>query len=90
MDTGEKKELVPEKEIESPIDNLKIPSPGEDLLERIRKKEILEDKKETEYASKIINGVEVVDVKAVPSKEKLSVDKFGIPESKERRTWDRI
>jgi len=41
------------------------------------------------YASRVIDGVEVVDVKAVP-KEKPVLNKFGIPEPRERRTWDRI
>jgi hypothetical protein len=34
--------------------------------------------------------VEVVDVKAIPAVEKPVLDKFGIPEPKGRRTWDRI
>jgi hypothetical protein len=91
LDQGDKKELVPEKDEESSIEKLKPQSPGEDLLERIRKKEILEEKQEpAEYASRIIDGVEVVDVKAIPKKERISLDKFGIPELKERRTWDKI
>jgi hypothetical protein len=37
----------------------------------------------------IIDGVEVIDVKSIPKKIK-KVDKFGIPETKERLNWDRI
>ena len=50
------------------------------------KKEV--KKKENQYASKIIDGVEVVDVKAIP----IKVDKFGIPspEADQRKTWDKI
>jgi hypothetical protein len=92
LEQGDTKELVPEKDDQSSIDNLKTPSPGEDLLERIRRKEILEEPVEDrdQYSSKIIDGVEVVDVKAIQKKEKPGLDKFGIPEPKGRRTWDRI
>ncbi|HRT03456.1 MAG TPA: hypothetical protein P5513_05910 [Candidatus Diapherotrites archaeon] len=41
------------------------------------------------FASKIVNGVEVVDVKAIP-KDNPILNRFGIPETKERRTWDKI
>lgn len=91
MEPTEEKELVPLEE-KSSIEEFIPPSPGEDLLERIRKKELAEEEKiaDNYYASKIIDGVEVVDVKAVPSKEKPKLDKFGIPEPNERRTWDKI
>jgi hypothetical protein len=72
---------------------LRTVSPGEDLLERLKKEELDNTKKiPDDYNSKIIGGVEVVDVKAVPKKntEKTKTDKFGIPEPKDRRTWDRI
>lgn len=62
------------------------------MIERIRKKEVNIDPssgKTENYASQVIDGVEVVDVKAVP-KEKPVLNKFGIPEPRERRTWDRI
>jgi len=52
--------------------------------------DIVEKRGDDGYASKIINGVEVVDVKAIPKKEQLHLDKFGIPEPKTRKTWDRI
>ena len=92
MEQGDTKELVPDKEDRSDIEKLKPQSPGEDLLERIRRKEILEDsaKNSDNYASQIIDGVEVVDVKAIPKKEKIPLDKFGIPEPNGRRTWDKI
>jgi len=55
-------------------------------MERIKKGEILqEEEKEPEiqdYASKVQDGVEVVDVKAIP--------KSGIPDIEKRKTWDKI
>jgi hypothetical protein len=46
-----------------------------------------EDNKD--YTGFVRDGVEVVDVKVVP-KEKLEVDKFGIPIRGPRKTWDKI
>jgi len=62
------------------------------LIDRIKKGEILKEEKKDEYASMIQNGVEVVDVKAVPSKEKVKIDRFGIPtpDADNRKSWDRI
>jgi len=37
----------------------------------------------------IIDGVEVIDAKAIP-KAKMKVDKFGIPVPENRLNWDRI
>ena len=93
QDTGVK-EPVPEKQPEIPTEELKKSSPGKDLMERIKKGEILveenEPAREHDFASFIKDGVEVVDVKAIPKKEKLKLDKFGIPIPENRQTWDRI
>lgn len=44
-----------------------------------------------EFTSMIKDGVEVVDVKVVPSeKDKVKLNKFGIPENKNRPTWNKI
>ena len=79
------------KESANPVEELIKPSPGEDLIERIKKEDILkkEEKEEkSNYVPLIIrDGVEVVDVKAIPKKK---TDKFGIPETGERLTWDKI
>jgi hypothetical protein len=101
------------------MEELKIPSLGKELIEKIKSGELLKETKEetiieetiieetmikeekpvveekdsipTEYASFIKDGVEVVDVKAIPKpNKKLSVDKFGIPISGNRSTWDKI
>jgi hypothetical protein len=37
----------------------------------------------------IIDGVEVIDAKAIPKKP-LKVDKFGIPIQENRLNWDKI
>ena len=39
--------------------------------------------KDNDYAGQIIDGVEVVDVKAIPTKE----TKLAVPEK--RKTWDK-
>ena len=54
---------------------------------------IIEDTKLNEYVGEIINGVEVVDVKAIERDKKPSVqlDKFGIPIQRgEYRNFDKI
>ena len=44
-----------------------------------------------EYVGGIVNGVEVVDVKAIEKKTPRKVDKFGIPiQPGEHRNFDRI
>jgi hypothetical protein len=62
--------------------------------EHIIKEEPIVEEKEpisNEYASMIKDGVEVVDVKAIPKSKKIvNVDKFGIPMSTNRSTWDKI
>ena len=58
-----------------------------------RRKELEKKKKKEaeEYVpSIIIDGVEVIDAKAIPKKEKIRLDKFGIPIPENRRTWDKI
>lgn len=52
-------------------------------------KKVEEEKKVDDYTSVIIDGVEVIDAKAV-SKEKFQLDKFGIPITKNRLNWDKI
>lgn len=57
-------------------------------MERIKKGEILKEEEEEEleidqYASKFRDGVEVVDVKAVPKG-------LNAPEIEKRKTWDKI
>ena len=56
-------------------------------MERIKKGEVvLEDSPPAnDFASMIHEGVEVVDVKAIP-KEGDS----GIPDIEERKTWDKV
>ena len=52
------------------------------MIDRIKKKEILEEEEETDgYAGRIVDGVEVVDVKAITGLE--------IPETEKRKTWDK-
>jgi len=47
--------------------------------------------KSDEYASIVRDGVEVVDVKVIPiEKDRVKLDKFGIPIPKSRKTWDKI
>ena len=64
------------------------------MIDKIKKGEILKDDKkkdDSDYASKIVDGVEVVDVKAIPAKDKnQNIDKFGIPIPENRKTWDKI
>jgi hypothetical protein len=62
--------------------------PETDIEEKLMKKAPSKKSKSSkdDYASSIINGVEVVDVKAIPA----PLDKFGIPVPKSRKTWDRI
>lgn len=65
-------------------------------MEKLNKeeKEKKEDKNKDndDFAGYIKDGVEVVDVKAVPrdKQEKPKVDKFGIPIPNKRTTWDKI
>ena len=56
-------------------------------MERIKKGEIvIEDEPITdEFASMIRDGVEVVDVKAIPKE-----GESGIPDIEERKTWDKV
>lgn len=62
-------------------------SPGKELIERIKKGEILKEEQEEletdDYASKIRDGVEVVDVKAIPKG-------INAPEIDKRKSWDKI
>jgi hypothetical protein len=61
-------------------------------MDRIKKGEILKEEKiDNDYIGYIKDGVEVVDVKAIPLK-KRTVDKFGIPtpDADNRKSWDRI
>ena len=37
-----------------------------------------------------MDGVEVIDAKAVPKHDPKKLNKFGIPEPKERLSWDKI
>ena len=93
MDEGVKEELAPDKEEINPVEELKKPSPGQELIERIKKEDFEKKKKKEaeEYVpSIIIDGVEVIDAKAIPKKEKIKLDKFGIPIPENRRTWDKI
>ena len=64
------------------------------MIDRIKKGEILKEEVEEndDYASIIQDGVEVVDVKAIPIKGKRKVDKFGIPapDADNRNSWDKI
>ena len=55
------------------------------MLERLKKEKEEEEAKpkDSGYVGEIIDGVEVVDVKAVPSKE----TKLAVPER--RKTWDK-
>lgn len=77
------KELVPEKE-KTPLDDLNKPTPGEELLKRLKKeKEEAKVEKKDDYVGEIIDGVEVVDVKAIPTGE----TKLAVPEK--RKTWDK-
>lgn len=77
---------------------MKKPSAGDKLIEQITKKPDKEKSNDVteDYASNIIDGVEVVDVKAIEGNKKnedrkeIEVDKFGIPVPKNRRTWDKI
>ena len=85
----EKKETSPQeiKEIEALLEELNKPSKGSELIEKLSKE------KEDMYASFIKDGVEVVDVKAIPKepeKEEPKHRKWGLPENKNRKTWDKI
>ena len=111
---GAKKVLAPRKkkkalkknkqneEAKKLLDELKKPSKGEELIQKINSGEI--DTKNSEILFKkddnekdVIpenndaiqrDGVEVIDVKIVP---KDKVDKFGIPiKPNERKSWDKI
>ena len=71
------------------------PSPGKELIDRIKKedslkKEAEEAKKEEPYVTFVADGVEVIDAKAIPKKPEMILNKFGIPEPKERRSWDKL
>jgi hypothetical protein len=64
---------------------LSKPTLGDELLERLKKEkeEKVEIDKKDDYIGEIIDGVEVVDVKAIPTEEtKLAV-------SEKRKTWDK-
>ena len=91
---GDEIKPAPDKEEpENPVDELNKPSPGQELIERIKKEDSIkkeETKKEEAHIGNVIEGVEVINVKAVPKKEPLQLNKFGIPEPKERLTWDKI
>ena len=74
------------------LEKINKPTKGDELIKALKEqeeKQIKEEpKKEQDYKGTIVDGVEVVDVKAVPSREKKEVDKFGIP--KRRNDWDKI
>ncbi len=51
------------------------------MIDKIKKKEILQDEPEKNgYVGEIINGVEVVDVKAISK---------GLEIPEDRKTWDK-
>ena len=79
------------------LDQLNKLSKGDELLSKLdkdkkedSKKKVSENpkekKKDKDYVGTIRDGVEVVDVKAVP----IKVDKFGIPVPPNRKNWDKI
>ncbi|MFW6310803.1 MAG: hypothetical protein ACOC1K_01055 [Nanoarchaeota archaeon] len=79
------------------LEELSKPSKGEELLkklehseEKIKKSQKDQEKKNNGYAGIIRDGVEVVDVKVVPNRDKPKLDKFGIPIPKNRKSWDKI
>ncbi len=87
-----KKETPKEvEEAKKLLDELSKPSKGSELIERLKKEEEKKkkEKKDKDYASIVKDGVEIVDGKVVP-KEKIKLDKFGIPIPKNRKTWDKI
>jgi len=57
------------------------------LLERLKKQEEVRPKveKKDDFVGTIIDGVEVVDVKAIPTKK----DETKLAVSEERKTWDK-
>ena len=60
----------------------------EDKEEALKKEEKI---KEDDYVPLVVkDGVEVVDVKAVPVHKPPKLDKFGIPVKEDRPTWDKI
>jgi hypothetical protein len=71
---------------------LNKPSPGKELIDRIKKEDSLkrEAEKAEDYASVILDGVEIIDAKAIPKHDAQKLNKFGIPEPKERLSWDKI
>lgn len=61
------------------------------MIERIKNEDSEKKEAEEEFVtSVIIDGVEVIDAKAIYKKEKMKLDKFGIPVPENRRNWDRI
>ena len=90
------------------LDEIKTKSKGTELLQSLSDESKVEDvstyvkpteevqtspdESEQPYTSKIKEGVEVVDVKAIEKyKKKRKVDKFGIPiQPGEHRNFDRI
>jgi hypothetical protein len=95
---GNKPELIKH------IEQINAPSKGEELIESLKDEiKLVEDSSPIEQPKVIETsldepvkeykeGIEVVDVKAVPIKKtKLDVDKFGIPVQKnERKNFDKI
>jgi len=94
---------VPIKEDENPnniIDEIRKPSKGDELINSLNEKKLKEkedkliiekEEKKDDFIGTVKDGVEVVDVKIIPNKEKNKqvTDKFGIPVSK-NRDWDKI
>jgi hypothetical protein len=80
------------------VEEIRKPSKGDELIKRLQESISIVDvctneltdkvspdvskKPGKDYIGEIINGVEVIDVKAL--------DKLGIPIEKDRKTWDKI